>query len=70
MAALLKIKKWDKVEIEGILIDMEYVNKKGVKSYYKTSISRLDSNRNGDRDYGACETIYATKVKIGNRIYK
>ncbi|MBD5401384.1 hypothetical protein HDR58_01090 [bacterium] len=69
MAALLKIKKWDKVKIEGDLIDMEYQYKNGYKSYYRTSMGRNDTE-NDDRGNGTSETIYVTKVQIGNLIYQ
>ncbi len=65
MAALLKIKKWDRIKIEGDLIDMSYEDKK-----YHTSMSRNDSGWGGDRGNGSCETIYVTKVQIGRRIYE
>lgn len=71
MAALLQIKVWDKVEIEGDLIDMEYpVNapKDKVRHYY-TSMSR-DDPPSGDRGNGSCETVYVTRVKIGSRVYQ
>lgn len=63
MAALLKIKRWDKVEIEGELVNMRYYTK-NKEMYTNTSLSRSDTG------LGACETIYVTKVKIGNTIYK
>lgn len=69
MAAFLKIKKWDKVMIEGDLIDMEYTDRYNYKRKYKTSMSRNDIDP-GDRGNGACETIYVTKIKIGNKIYQ
>ncbi len=70
MAALLKIKKWDKVEIEGELIDMTYKTEQGRLKKYYTSLSRTDTGFSGGRGNGACETIYVTKVKIGNLIYQ
>lgn len=70
MAALLKLKEWDKVEIEGELVDMEYVDKRTNRTWeYRTSLSRNDIDETS-RGYGACETIFVTKVKIGNRVYK
>ena len=69
MAALLKIKDWSEVEIEGQLIDMEYKNKYGYMQEYRTSTSRTD-NGNGNRGYGACETILVRSVKIGNKVYR
>ena len=71
MAALLKIRKWDKVQLEGELIDMEYKTPKGRLLEYKTSLSRTDSGgAYAGRGYGSCETIYVTRVKIGNLIYE
>lgn len=69
MAALLTLKTWDKVEIEGELVDMEY-SKNGWTHRYQTSMSRTDEGWGGDRGNGSCETIYVTKVKIKNKIYK
>ena len=70
MAALLYIKDWDKVEIEGELVDMEYKNHKGDIYKYRTSMSRDDVEPGGDRGNGSCETIYVTQVKRGKFIYK
>lgn len=64
MAALLKIKIWDKVKIEGDLIDMQF---QGMD--YHTSMSRTDRDP-GDRGNGSCESVYVTKVQIGNVIYE
>jgi len=69
MAALLKLNRWDKVKIEGELIDMAYTPKNGKTKYYYTSMSRND-RMPGDRDNGNCETVYVTKVQIGHFIYK
>ncbi|MBQ8458903.1 hypothetical protein IJ541_02240 [bacterium] len=70
MSALLKIKVWDKVEIEGELVDMKY--KKPGHPFpieYHTSLSRTDID-SSSRGSGACETVYVTKVRIGNVVYK
>ena len=69
MAAFLKIKEWDNVKIEGELIDMEYKTRTGRTIEYHTSLSPSDTNESA-RGNGACETIYVTKVQIGNLIYK
>lgn len=69
MSALLKIRVWDKVEIEGELVDMEYMDKYGHLQTYRTSTVRNDSAQ-GNRGNGSCETIYVTKVKIGRKVYK
>lgn len=69
MAALLKIKTWDKVELEGDLVDVE-------QTYYsnqrldKTSLSRTDDGWEGDRGSGSSEIIFLKKIKIGNLIYQ
>lgn len=70
MAALLYIKDWDKVEVVGELVDMEYKNYKGDVYKYRTSMSRDDVEPGGDRGNGSCETIYVTQVKRGKFIYK
>lgn len=69
MAALLKLKKWDIVKIDGELIDMEYMSR-GIPQSYQTSMTRTDIGMDGDRGNGSCETIYVTKVQIGNKIYR
>lgn len=65
MAALLKLNVWENVKITGELIDM---SKDGQN--YHTSMSRGDTGTGGDRGNGSCETIYVTKVQIGNWIYQ
>ena len=70
MAALLYIKEFDTIEIEGELVDMEYKNIHGNTYNYYTSMSRTDVEPGGDRGNGSCETIYVTQVKHGNHIYK
>lgn len=67
MAALLKIKLYEKVTLEGELVDITYPGT-GQRKYY-TSLSRTDTDASS-RGSGACETLYVTKVKIGNTIYK
>ncbi len=69
MAALLKIRNYQKVEIEGQLIDMEYINKLGRKEFYRTSTVRTDPYE-GNRGYGSCETIYVKRVRIENKVYE
>ncbi len=64
MAALLKIRRWDRIKITGDLIDMQF---KGQK--YNTSMSRNDHDL-GDRGNGSCETIYVKSVQIGKKVYK
>lgn len=70
MGALLSIKTWQNVKLEGELIDMEYINKSGRTNVYRTSMSRTDRKPGGDRGYGSCETLYLTKIQIGNKVYK
>lgn len=70
MAALIHIKTWDKVELEGELVDMNYTDKTNRTRHYQTSLSRTDMGSLGDRGNGSCETIYVTKVKNGHFIYK
>lgn len=70
MAAMLKLKVWDKVKIEGELVDMRYKSDKSYRtSEYRTSLSRADTNASS-RGNGACETVYVTSVQIGNSVYK
>ena len=69
MAALLKLKRWENVKIEGELIDMQYVNKRGLTENYHTSTVRNDPPQ-GNRGNGSCETVYVKKVQIGNLIYQ
>lgn len=69
MAALLKIKEWDTVQIEGELVDMKFIDKYSRQINYHTSLSRQDTD-DSSRGNGACETIYVTKVRIGNTVYK
>lgn len=70
MGGLLKIRRMQIVELEGELIDMEQVSKRGGHLEYRTSMTRTDGFPHGDRGYGNCETMYVKKVKIGNKVYK
>lgn len=70
MAALLSIKIWQKVRLEGELVDMKYIGKNGREYEYHTSLSRTDADGAGDRGNGSCETLYLTKIQIENKIYK
>ena len=69
MAALLKLKRWENVKIEGDLVDMQYVDKSGITKNYHTSTVRNDPP-SGNRGNGSCETVYVTKVQIGNFVYQ
>ena len=70
MAAMLKLRIYQDVKIEGELVDMTSVDVKNHKIYAnKTSLSRSDTDMTS-RGNGSCETMYVTKVQIGNKIYK
>lgn len=66
MSAMLKIKKYDTVKLDGYLVDI-YTDKGDVIAY--TSLSRFDTNATS-RGSGACEDMYVTQVQIGDKIYK
>lgn len=69
MSALLTLKKYDNVKLDGYLIDLYF--SKGGKAI--TSISRTDNNagsRGQNNGGGACEIMYVTQVQIAERIYK
>ena len=70
MGALLRVRDWDKIELEGFLVDMKYNSKRGRIHSSHTSMSRTDTGMVGDRGNGACEVMYVTKVKLKNKIYK
>ena len=70
MGALLMVHQWDKIEMEGYLVDMEYTNKKGRHYESHTSMSRDDTGMVGDRGNGACEVMYVTRIKLHNKLYK
>ena len=63
MAALLTIKDWDNVIVEGDLIDIEFIDGR----HYRTSMSRNDPYK-GDRGCGSCETVFVRKLIINNKI--
>jgi len=70
MAAMLKLRLYQDVKLEGELVDMTFNDTKNHKIYnQRTSLSRTDTDSTS-RGYGACETMYVTKVQIGNKIYK
>lgn len=66
MGALLKIKKYDVVKIDGYLVDIYTDNGKTVAL---TSLSRDDNNAQS-RGYGACEDLYVKQVQIGDKVYR
>lgn len=61
--ALRSIKKNDKIELTGYLVDV-HANVKGRTSTWRTSLTR------DDREDGSCEIMYVEKVKIGYRVYE
>lgn len=70
MAAMLKLRIYQDAKLEGELVDMTSRDEKHHKIYnYKTSLSRSDTD-NTSRGFGSCETMYVTKVQIGNKVYK
>lgn len=69
MAALLSLNTWDKVEMEGYLINMKYIAKNNLIYTSKSSMSRNDPPA-GDEGNGSCEQMYVTKVKIGHLVYE
>lgn len=70
LAALLKLKNFNKVKIEGELVDVNFKNSEGSQpiSYY-TSLSTKDAGTTG-RGSGSSEIMYVTTVQIGKFIYK
>ena len=70
MAGFLTIKRWDNVQVEGELVDMTYSSlKRKVKYNYHTSMTRTDDD-SSSRGSGACESVYVTKLRVGNRVYE
>lgn len=66
MGALLKIKKYDVVKIDGYLVDI-YTDKG--ETVALTSLSR-DDNTATSRGYGSCEDLYVKQVQIGDKVYR
>lgn len=69
MSALLTLKKYDKVKLDGYLVDLYF--SKGGKAI--TSISRTDNNagsRGRNNGGGACEIMLVKQVQIEERIYR
>ncbi len=77
-SALLKVKKWDTIKLDGYLVDIIHPN--GFTSM--TSLSRSDTDptsrgtlsRREEHNYsvngGACEIFYVTGIQIKNKYYK
>ena len=61
--AVKTIKKKKKVVLEGLLVNITGTYD-GKTVWWNTSLSRTDT---GD---GACEILYVTKARIGNRVYE
>ena len=70
MAALLKLKHWNLVQIEGDLVDLKYNRPGKFALTHATSLSRADDNSTICRGNGPGEVIYVTKIKIGNFVYQ
>ncbi len=70
LAALLKLKKFNEVKIDGELVDVNFKNPESSQpiSYY-TSLSTSDLGTTG-RGSGSSEIMYVTTVQIGKFIYK
>lgn len=71
MGALLKVKKYDIVRLDGYLVDI--YDPKTSQRYAMTSLSRSDTNatsRGHNQGGGACEIMYVSRVQIENKIYK
>lgn len=62
LAAIKTLGKRDKIEIEGYLVNVQGV-REGQDFRMTTSTVRGDSKAN------ACEIIYVTKIRIGDKIY-
>ena len=69
MGALLRIKTWDKVVLEGMLVDMEYVDAFGHIYSYSTN-TVLDEKPADDRKRGNYQFMFVTGVRLGNKLYK
>ncbi len=69
MSGMLTIKKWDTVKLEGYLVDI-YTDK--AEPVSKTSMSRSDNDYESfaHGGNGACEVMYVTKARVGDKIYK
>ncbi len=54
----------DKIKIEGYLVYVEAIARSGCVTKWQSSTSRTDTG------YGACEIIYVTSLRIGDKIYQ
>lgn len=64
--ALMKVKKYDIVKLDGYLVD---IYKENGKTVALTSLSRGDKDSTS-RGYGACEDMYVTQVQLNGKIYR
>ena len=62
--AIKTIKNKEKVSLSGFLVNLARKDSEGKITFSKTSLTRRDT------DAGACENLYVTKVRIGNKIYE
>ena len=64
MSALNTIKNYDKVELEGEIVNVK------VQGYEHISSLARDDDNGSALGGGACEIMYVTKVKIGHKVYR
>lgn len=62
--ALKSIKTDEIVELEGVLVDVDWMDEKSEAKNLSTSLTRDDVGA------GACEIIYVSKVRIKNNVYQ
>lgn len=71
MHALLFAKKYQKIKMDGYLVDVDLYGNR--KNFAMTSLSRSDTNQSSrgyGRGGGACEVMYVERVQIGNKVYE
>jgi len=64
--ALMKVKKYDIVKLDGYLVD---IYKENGDLIARTSLSRADTDSTS-RGSGACEDMYVTQVQLKGKIYR
>ena len=70
LSALLKLKNYKAVQLEGELVDVNFKSSdNGQPISYYTSLSTKDNGSSG-RGSGSSEIMYVTKVQIGRFIYR
>ncbi len=69
MGALIRIKTWDKIILEGMLVDMEYVDAQGHRYSYYTNTVRNENDADDDRN-GNYQIMFVTRVRLGDKVYK